>query len=183
MEMAQITIKAITKLIESKLEAFKEELEQNIPRELVAGKEKLIVVGINLLTKEAKTPTRAREGDACWDIYSIQSMNISPSRTAHIRTGISLEIPAGYMVEIRPRSGLAFKNSVTVQNSPGTIDAGFKYEIYIILHNHNVNIPFMVKMGDRIAQMRLVKLDDMELKENVKYTVPDRGGGFGSTGN
>ena len=99
-----------------------------------------------------------------------------------IKTGIFLEVPKGYEVQIRPRSGLAFKFGVTVLNSPGTIDADYRGEIGVILINHG-EVPFIVNHGDRIAQMVLAKCEQAEWDEVDNLSETDRGeGGFGSTG-
>ena len=99
-----------------------------------------------------------------------------------IKTGIFLEVPKGYEVQIRPRSGLAFKFGVTVVNSPGTIDADFRGEIGVILINHG-EVPFIVNHGDRIAQMVLAKCEQAEWDEVDNLSETERGeGGFGSTG-
>ena len=99
-----------------------------------------------------------------------------------IKTGIFLEVPKGYEVQIRPRSGLAFKFGVTVLNSPGTIDADYRGEIGVILINHG-EVPFIVNHGDRIAQMVLAKCEQAEWDEVDSLEETKRGeGGFGSTG-
>ena len=99
-----------------------------------------------------------------------------------IKTGIFLEVPKGYEVQIRPRSGLAFKFGVTVLNSPGTIDADYRGEIGVILINHG-EVPFVVNHGDRIAQMVLAKCEQAEWDEVDNLSETERGeGGFGSTG-
>ena len=99
-----------------------------------------------------------------------------------IKTGIFLEVPKGYEVQIRPRSGLAFKFGVTVVNSPGTIDADYRGEIGVILINHG-EVPFIVNHGDRIAQMVLAKCEQAEWDEVDNLSETERGeGGFGSTG-
>ena len=99
-----------------------------------------------------------------------------------IKTGIFLEVPKGYEVQIRPRSGLAFKFGVTVLNSPGTIDADYRGEIGVILINHG-EVPFIVNHGDRIAQMVLAKHEQAEWEEVDSLEETKRGeGGFGHTG-
>lgn len=99
-----------------------------------------------------------------------------------IKTGIFLEVPKGYEVQIRPRSGLAFKFGVTVLNSPGTIDADYRGEIGVILINHG-EVPFIINHGDRIAQMVLAKHEQAEWEEVDSLEETKRGeGGFGHTG-
>jgi dUTP pyrophosphatase len=99
-----------------------------------------------------------------------------------IETGISVAIPKGYEIQIRPRSGLAFKQGITVLNSPGTIDADYRGEIKVLLVNLS-NVPFVIEPGERIAQMVLAKHEQINWKEVAILSETNRGeGGFGSTG-
>src|SRR5690554_6323720 len=91
---------------------------------------------INLIHEEAKLPYRANEGDAGLDLFSIEEKTIKAGDTELVRTGLQIELPKGTEAQIRPRSGLALKHSITVLNSPGTIDEGYRGEIKIILINH-----------------------------------------------
>ncbi len=101
---------------------------------------------------------------------------------ALVATGLFLEIPEGYEAQIRPRSGLAFKNGVTVLNSPGTIDADYRGEIKIILVNLS-NQEFIINDGERVAQMVIAKHEQAEWVETIQLIETNRGtGGFGSTG-
>lgn len=107
---------------------------------------------------------------------------IPPQSTVLVPTGLSIALPAGYEAQIRPRSGLALKNAVTVLNSPGTIDADYRGEIGIILINHSSQ-PFTVERGMRIAQMVIAKHEMVEWQEVASLEATERGaGGFGSTG-
>ena len=107
---------------------------------------------------------------------------IKPLEKKIIPTGIKLKIPKGYEIQIRPRSGLAAKNDITVLNTPGTIDSDYRGEIKIILFNHGKNI-FKVENGLRIAQMVLCPVIEAKLFETEVLDETDRGeGGFGSTG-
>lgn len=119
-----------------------------------------------------------------------KSRCIHPGTMEPIKTGLNMRIPAGYEVQIRPRSGLAFKNWITVQNSPGTIDAdydgdGEKFEVVVMLRNEG-RAPFVVNHGDRIAQMVVNKLPSVVLVEdtedNLNRNESSRFGGLGSTG-
>lgn len=157
------------------------EEKKEIVEELLKEIEKPVDVGITLTSSKATLPTQARDGDACLDIYASHDHIISPQRTAIIRTNMKLDIPRGYMVQIVPKSGLAAKRFLTILNSPGTIDAGYKDEVYVIMTNTGIH-PYKVKQGEKIAQMRLVKLDIMKLCEGLLNDVKDRGGGLGSTG-
>ena len=93
-----------------------------------------------------------------------------------------MELPVNYEAQVRPRSGLALKHNITLTNSPGTIDAGYRGEVGVIMFNHGPE-EFPVKRGDRIAQMVIAELPEVELLEAEELTSTDRGqGGFGSTG-
>ena len=107
---------------------------------------------------------------------------VQPGRAALIPTGLFLELPEGYEAQVRPRSGLALKHCITVLNSPGTIDAGYRGEIASILFNAG-ETPFEVRRGDRISQMVIAELADVALEAADTLTETGRGeGGFGSTG-
>lgn len=111
-----------------------------------------------------------------------EEVTIKPNKWEIIPTGITIELPDGCEAQIRPRSGLAYKYGVTVLNSPGTIDNDYRGEIKIILINHG-HEDFIVKNGDRIAQMIISKYEQVELEEIEFLTETSRNdGGFGSTG-
>jgi len=144
----------------------------------------------------ATLPTRGSNLAAGFDLYAwvdeVQTpeITIPPGEMRPIKTGLNMRIPAGYEVQIRPRSGLAFKNQITVQNTPGTIDAdydgdGEKFEVVVMLRNEGPN-PFVVQHGDRVAQMVLNKLPSVEIVEdfedNLNRNESSRAGGLGSTG-
>jgi dUTP pyrophosphatase len=109
-------------------------------------------------------------------------IKILPGQTNLVPTGISIAIPEGYEMQIRPRSGLAAKNQITVLNTPGTIDSDYRGELKIILINHGKK-EFIINNNDRVAQMVLTPVSKIELKEVEMLTNTNRGkGGFGSTG-
>lgn len=109
-------------------------------------------------------------------------LTILPGASALVPTGIALAIPEGYEVQIRPRSGLALKNCITVLNTPGTIDADYRGEIQVILINHG-KTPFVVEPGSRIAQMVLARVYQAEFLQVASLAETQRGsGGFGHTG-
>ena len=129
-------------------------------------------------------PAYATEFAAGLDVRSnnTEPIELKPLGRAIVPTGLFLEIPAGYEVQVRPRSGLALKHCVTVLNTPGTIDAGYRGEVGVILINHG-DAPFPVKRGDRIAQMVIQALPDVVLTPVSALNASSRGtGGFGSTG-
>jgi len=142
----------------------------------------------------ATLPTRGSDLSSGFDLYAWtpegESVIIPPNEMHPIKTGINTRFPANYELQIRPRSGLAFKHQITVQNTPGTVDAdydgdGEKFEIVVLLRNEGKQ-PFVVNRGDRIAQMVLNQLPEVELVEdfddNLNRNQSNRSGGFGSTG-
>ena len=107
---------------------------------------------------------------------------LSPGKYAMVPTALTIALPSGYEAQVRPRSGLAAKHGVTVLNSPGTIDADYRGEIKVILINHGA-APFVIKRGERIAQMVIAPVVQAALVPVATLSVTDRGaGGFGSTG-
>jgi dUTP pyrophosphatase len=109
-------------------------------------------------------------------------MTIAPGKYALVPTGLSIALPSGYEAQVRPRSGLALKHGVTVLNAPGTIDADYRGEVNVLLINHG-DAPFPVLRGERIAQMVIAPVVQVELVAAVSLSATDRGsGGYGSTG-
>ena len=130
------------------------------------------------------TPTYETSLSAGMDLraYVEGPITLSPGERKLIKTGLHIELPEGYEAQVRPRSGLAFKKGITVLNSPGTIDADYRGDIGVILINHS-NEEFVVKSGDRIAQLVISKFEkvDWETSDEINSTL--RGdSGFGSTG-
>lgn len=127
-------------------------------------------------------PAKAHEDDAAFDLKARTDMELPPRTSALIPTGLFLELPAGFEAQVRPRSGLALKHCITVLNTPGTIDAGYRGEVGVILINHSDNM-FSIKRGDRIAQMVIQTLPDVSIIPVNQLNQSARGeGGFGSTG-
>ena len=111
-----------------------------------------------------------------------EAVTIQPLQRVMIPTGLFMELPIGFEAQVRPRSGLAWKNGLTVLNSPGTIDADYRGEIKVILVNLS-NEPFEIKDGERIAQMVIARHERVQWKDAVELQETERGaGGFGSTG-
>lgn len=130
----------------------------------------------------AVVPAYKYHGDSGLDLYSIEEQILQPGDVKLIQTGIAIELPEGTEAQIRPRSGLALKNSVTVLNTPGTVDASYRGEIGVILINHGKN-PFHVQQGMRIAQMVITPVIKAEIEQVNSLDETTRGsGGFGSTG-
>lgn len=137
---------------------------------------------VKRISEEAKLPQYAHESDAGMDLFSIEEKVINAGETALIKTGIIIELPTETEAQIRPRSGLALKKSVTVLNTPGTIDEGYRGEIGVILINHG-KVPFKVEKQMRIAQMVIKPVLKVSIKEVKEVESSDRNsGGFGSTG-
>lgn len=137
---------------------------------------------VNLIHDEAKLPYRANKGDAGLDLYSVEEKVIKAGESELIRTGIQIELPKGTEAQIRPRSGLALKHSITVLNSPGTIDEGYRGELKIILINHGKE-DFTVEKHMRIAQLVIAPVLQVELVKVESLSSSNRGeGGFGSSG-
>ncbi len=141
-----------------------------------------MIVKIKKLHEEAVIPKYAHEGDAGADLVSVEEMYIPAGMTKMISTGIALELAPFWEAQIRPRSGLAAKNGLTVLNTPGTIDCQYRGEIKVLLHNTS-DEEFVVEKGMRIAQMVITELPKVEFEEVDELSETERGeGGFGSTG-
>ena len=109
-------------------------------------------------------------------------MTLGPGKYAMVPTGLTIALPPGYEAQVRPRSGLAAKHGITVLNSPGTVDADYRGEICVLLINHG-DAPFAIKRGERIAQMVIAAVTQVELVAVAELSATERGsGGFGSTG-
>ena len=143
------------------------------------------MVTVKVLKEEgAKLPVYKTEGSAGADVSAFlsSSVTIKPFERKLIRTGLRFEIPAGYEIQVRPRSGLALKNGITVLNTPGTIDSDYRGELQIILINLS-NEDFIINDGDRIAQIVFAPVAVAEYSPAVSLSESDRSsGGFGSTG-
>lgn len=141
-----------------------------------------IDVKIEKISPKAKIPTYAHHDDACCDLYAVEDYVIHIGQSCLIRTGIAIEIPTGYEVQVRPRSGLALKHGFTVLNAPGTVDAQYRNEIRVLGINLGNEI-FSVREGDRVAQMCIKPVYTMKFTEVDQLSDSDRGlGGWGSTG-
>lgn len=152
-------------------------------------------VEIKAFREGAVIPVKATQGAAGYDLCACipdytSGMMIHPGNSLIVPTGLNVNIPEGYEIQIRPRSGLAAKHGITVLNTPGTIDCdytgdGEDFELKVILFNHN-RMPFAINHGDRIAQMVVAKLAAHQLVEVEEFNMQvktSRKGGLGSTGN
>jgi len=138
---------------------------------------------VTKLDNDAVIPTYAKPGDAGADLYSISELVLSPGERALVKTGIAIALPNGYVGLVHPRSGLGLKNGISVINTPGTIDAGYRGEIGVVLINHDLHESFQVKKGDRIAQLVIQKVENAQFKMVNQLPESERAaGGYGSTG-
>ncbi len=127
-------------------------------------------------------PAYATEGAAGMDVLSAEDIMLAPGARHAVATGLSVAIPAGYEIQVRPRSGLALKHGVTVPNTPGTIDSDYRGELKVIMINHG-KVGFEVRRGDRIAQLVLAPVTRASWLKVDELDETARGeGGFGSTG-
>lgn len=131
---------------------------------------------------DAVLPAYAHKSDAGMDVRSVADIVIAPGKRALVPTGLVMLLPPGYEAQVRPRSGLALKNGVTVLNTPGTIDSGYRGEVGVILANFG-DTDFVVQKGDKIAQIVIAPVTQPDIVESETIDSTDRGaGGFGSTG-
>ena len=138
---------------------------------------------VRRLDPRARLPTRAYPGDAGLDLYALEDGVLAPGERASIGTGIAVEIPHGQAGLVLARSGLAARHGIALVNAPGLIDAGYRGEVRVLLLNTDRSAPFAVAVGDRIAQLVLVRVETPAVEEVEELALSDRGaGGFGSSG-
>jgi dUTP pyrophosphatase len=138
---------------------------------------------VTKLKDEALLPTRAHEGDAGLDLYSCETAHIGPGERWGIGTGVGVEIPEGHAGLVLPRSGLARDHGISLVNSPGLIDSGYRGELRVLLLNNDPAETFRVELGDRIAQLVLVPIALATPVETTVLSESSRAaGGFGSSG-
>lgn len=136
-----------------------------------------------LIVATGDLPQYAQPGDAGADLRSNQDLVIAPGERVTVSTGIAIALPAGYVGLVHSRSGLAAKSGVIVLNSPGTVDAGYRGEIMVTLLNTDKTDPFEIRIGDRIAQLLIQKVERANFIRVERLPDSNRGnGGFGSTG-
>ena len=127
-------------------------------------------------------PAYATSGSAGMDVVSAEDVTIAPGARHAVATGLSVAIPQGFEIQVRPRSGLAFKHGITVPNTPGTIDSDYRGELRVLLINHGSE-DFAIARGDRVAQLVLAPVVQAAWSEVDELDATQRGaGGFGSTG-
>jgi dUTP pyrophosphatase len=136
-----------------------------------------------MLDPELPVPTYAHPGDAGADLVSAVDLTLAPGQRAMVPTGVSIALPEGYAAFVHPRSGLAAKHGISLVNSPGTIDAGYRGEISVIVINTDRSTEFVLKRGDRIAQLVIQPIVTAQFVAVDRLPGSHRGeGGFGSTG-
>jgi dUTP pyrophosphatase len=168
---------------------------------------RIITIPIELISEDAKIPTYAHTTDSGMDVYSVEDITINPGETKLVHTGLKVAIPKGFEIQVRPKSGLSLKTAIRVGNAPGTIDAGYRDEIGIIIDNIEPPIkdityhfdeytktvvvesilhgsPITIAKGQKIAQLVLAEIPKINWLpiDHVADIGEDRGGGFGSTG-
>ena len=142
-----------------------------------------IVVAIKKLHPDAVVPSYAHNGDAGADLTSVESVSLQPGERALVATGIAVAIPHGYVGLVHPRSGLAFKQGLSLVNSPGTIDAGYRGEVKVCVINLDPQKSIDLPSGTRIAQLVIQKVELVAFEVQSELADTVRGtGGFGSTG-
>ncbi|NLE24235.1 MAG: aminotransferase [Clostridiaceae bacterium] len=163
----------------------------------------MIDVYVEVIREGVKLPCYANPNDAGMDVCAAEEIIIEPGQTVIIPTGLKFAIPEGYEIQVRPRSGISLKTPLRLSNSPGTIDAGYRDELGIIMNNSSIvssgentdeylgldskgnkQGTYIIRKGERIAQLVLAEVPRMNLKlvDSVRDIGTDRGGGFGSTG-
>ena len=142
-----------------------------------------IQLPIKGLETDAVIPSYAYEGDAGLDLSATESCTLKPFERKAIPTKLVIAIPDGYAGLVIPRSGLALKHGISIVNTPGLIDSGYRGELKVILINLDPNEPFVIEVGDRIAQLMIVKIPTVQLHKVDELPATERGeGGFGSSG-
>ena len=142
----------------------------------------MIEVTVRRLRDDAILPSRAYEGDAGLDLAACEAVTLRPGERATVPTGIAVEIPPGYAGFVQPRSGLAARHGISVVNSPGLIDSGYRGEVRVVLLNTDRSMAFTVEPGMRIAQLVVVAVPGVRLVEAEELAASERDvRGFGSS--
>jgi dUTP pyrophosphatase len=142
----------------------------------------VIELPVRRLRPDAALPARAYAGDAGFDLAACERVELGPGERAPVPTGLAVAIPEGYAGFVQPRSGLAARNGLTIVNTPGLIDSGYRGELVVILLNTDREVPFVVEPGMRIAQLVVLPVPEVELIEVDELPASERGvRGFGSS--
>ena len=142
----------------------------------------MIELPIQRLRDDAVVPTRAYSGDAGLDLAACERVELGPGERATVCTGVAVAIPDGYAGFVQPRSGLAARHGITIVNTPGLVDSGYRGELKVILLNTDTTEPFVVEPGMRIAQLVVLQVAGIDLIEVDELPETERGvRGFGSS--
>ncbi len=142
-----------------------------------------VPVLLRRLDAAVPVPTYAHPGDAGVDLVSTDDLALGPGERGVVGTGLALALPDGYAAFVHPRSGLALQLGLSIVNTPGTIDAGYRGEVRIALVNHDLRATVRVRRGDRVAQLVVQRVERVRFVEVARLPGSDRGeGGYGSTG-
>jgi len=139
-------------------------------------------LSVRRLRADAVVPTQAYPGDAGLDLAACERVELGPGERAVVPTGLAVAVPDGYAGFVQPRSGLAAEHGLTILNTPGLIDSGYRGELRVVLHNSDRTTPFVVEPGMRIAQLVVLPVAELELVEVEELPESERGvRGFGSS--
>jgi len=142
----------------------------------------MIELPIQKVRPDAVVPARAYAGDAGLDLAATERIELGPGERAVVPTGLAVAIPEGYAGFVQPRSGLASRHGITIVNTPGLVDSGYRGELMVVLHNTDRTEPFVVEAGMRIAQLVVLPIPEVELVEVEELPASERGArGFGSS--
>ena len=148
-----------------------------------SGRDADLTVSVVRLDPDLPLPSYAHPGDAGADLVTAVDVTLDPGERAMVPTGIALALPDGYVALVHPRSGLAARHGLSIVNTPGTIDAGYRGEIKVLLINHDPSTPIKLTRGDRIAQLVVQRFERAGFVEVDELPASARGaGGYGSTG-
>ncbi len=140
-------------------------------------------VTIVRLDRDLPAPSYAHPGDAGADLHTTVDLTLAPGERALVPTGIAMALPDGFVALVHPRSGLAARHGLSIVNAPGTIDAGYRGEVKVLLINHDPQAPVSLQRGDRIAQLVIQRFERARFVEAEELPTSTRGaGGYGSTG-
>jgi dUTP pyrophosphatase len=140
-------------------------------------------LAVRRLDPAARVPGRAHPGDAGLDLHALEAVELAPGERASVRTGIAIGLPPGHAGLVLPRSGLAARHGIALVNAPGLIDEGYRGEVRVLLLNTDRAEAVTIDAGDRIAQLVLTPVPEVEVVETDDLEATARGaGGFGSTG-
>ena len=143
----------------------------------------MIEVAVRRLREDAVLPSQAYDGDAGFDLAACEDVTLGPGERAVVPTGIAVEIPDGYAGFVQPRSGLAARHGITIVNSPGLVDSGYRGEVLVVLLNTDNTESFTVETGTRIAQLVVLAIPELALVEVGALAESERGvRGYGSSG-